>query len=91
MFGGMTYWVIADISNYSYKAETNQHYFDLIEKEPSSSRIVAKIAGRAWGTAAVHLANFEQATGQKFKNDINVLVQRQCAISSGLWSAAKPA
>ena len=75
VFGNATFWVIADISNHTYKGETNHHYFDLVEKEGSSSKIVAKIAGRAWGTAAVHIANFEKTTGQKFKNDINVLVQ----------------
>ena len=75
VFGSATFWIIADISNYTYKNETNHHYFDLIEKEKLSSRIVAKIAGRAWGTAAVHISNFEKTTGQKFKNDINVLVQ----------------
>ena len=75
VFGSSTFWVIADISNYTYKTETNHHYFDLIEKESLSSRIVAKISGRAWGTAAVHISNFEKTTGQKFKNDINVLIQ----------------
>jgi exodeoxyribonuclease VII large subunit len=86
VFGEMTFWVIADISSYTYKAETNHHYFDLIEKDSTSSRIVAKIAGRAWGSAAVHITNFEKATGQKFKNDINVLVQVsvQYHISYGL-------
>ncbi|MEJ5961964.1 exodeoxyribonuclease VII large subunit [Pedobacter immunditicola] len=75
VFGNRSFWVIADISNYTYKGETNQHYFDLIEKDKASSGVVAKISGRAWGTAAVHISNFEKATGQKFKNNINVLVQ----------------
>jgi exodeoxyribonuclease VII large subunit len=52
------------VSNYTYKSESSQHYFDLIEKEKSSSRIVAKLAGRAWGTAAVNISNFEKTTGQ---------------------------
>jgi exodeoxyribonuclease VII large subunit len=74
-FQGRQYWVIADVSNHTFKAETNYHYFELIEKEKSSSRILARIAAKAWGNAAVNLMNFEKATGQKFKSDIQVLVQ----------------
>ncbi|WP_316788459.1 exodeoxyribonuclease VII large subunit [Pedobacter frigoris] len=75
VFGQNTFWVIADITNYTYKPQSNYHYFELVEKDKSSSKILAKIAGRAWGNAAVNITNFEQTTGQKFKNDINVLIQ----------------
>lgn len=75
VFGQRTFWVIADITNYTYKPNSNYHYFELVEKDKTSSRILAKISGRAWGNAAVNITNFEQATGQKFKNDINVLIQ----------------
>jgi len=75
IFGAATFWVIADISNYTYKPQSNFHYFELVEKDKSSSKILAKISGRAWGNASVNISNFEKATGQQFKNDINVLVQ----------------
>lgn len=75
VFGQKTFWVIADVTNYTYKAQSNYHYFELVEKDKSSARILAKIAGRAWGNASLNISNFEKATGQKFKNDINVLVQ----------------
>ncbi len=75
VFGARTFWVIADITNYTYKQQTNYHYFELVEKDKSSARIVAKVAGRAWGNAAVNISNFERVTGQQFKNDINVLIQ----------------
>ena len=75
VFSQKTFWVIADITNYTYKPQSNYHYFELVEKEKSSSRILAKVAGRAWGNASLNIANFENATGQKFMNDINVLVQ----------------
>jgi len=71
----MSFWVIADISNYTYKTQRNYHYFELVEKDSASSRVVARIAGRAWGNASLHIRNFEKTTGQQFKNDINVLVQ----------------
>lgn len=75
VFGSGTFWVVADVSNYTYKPQSNFHYFELVEKDKASSKILAKISGRAWGNAAVNIANFEKATGQQFKNDINVLVQ----------------
>lgn len=82
VFANKTFWVIADITNYTYKAQANYHYFELVEKDPSSSRIIAKIAGRAWGNASLNILNFENATGQKFKNDINVLIQVSVQYSS---------
>lgn len=75
VFGSRTFWVIADVTNYTYKPQSNFHYFELVEKDKSSAKILAKIGGRAWGNASVNISNFEKATGQRFKNDINVLVQ----------------
>ncbi|MBG6233933.1 exodeoxyribonuclease VII large subunit [Pedobacter sp. CAN_A7] len=75
VFGMAKFWIIADISSHTFKPDTNFHYFELVEKDTQSSRIVAKIAARAWGNAAIHIRNFELATGQVFKNDINVLIQ----------------
>lgn len=74
-FALQKFWIIADITNHTYKAQSNYHYFELVEKEQSSSRILARIAGRAWGNACVNISNFERLTGQQFKNDINVLIQ----------------
>ncbi|WP_208603002.1 exodeoxyribonuclease VII large subunit [Pedobacter steynii] len=74
-FGHKTFWIIADITNYTYKPQSNYHYFDLVEKDKSAAKILAKVAGRAWGNASINISNFEKATGQKFKNDINVLIQ----------------
>lgn len=74
-FGQQTFWIIADITNHTFKSQSNYHYFELVEKDQSSSKIVARIAGRAWGNACVNISNFERVTGQQFKNDINVLIQ----------------
>lgn len=74
-FSGKTFWVIADVTSHTYKAQSNYHYFELVEKDRSSSRIITKIMGRAWGNASINIANFERVTGQRFRNDINVLVQ----------------
>lgn len=74
-FGNRTFWIIADITNYTYKPQSNYHYFELVEKDKTAAKIMAKVAGRAWGNASLNISNFEKATGQKFKNDINVLIQ----------------
>lgn len=82
VFAKQTFWVIADVTNYTYKSQSNYHYFELVEKDTASSKIIAKIAGRAWGNASLNIVNFENATGQKFKNDINVLIQVSVQYSS---------
>ncbi len=74
-FNELTLWVIADITNHSFKEKTNYHYFDLVEKAESSNELVAKISGKAWGTGSSKLREFERITGQKFTNNINVLVR----------------
>lgn len=73
-FGSHAFWVVADVTNHTYKASNNYHYFELVEKEAQSSRIVAKIAGRAWGAGALRITNFERSTGQRFSNNVHVLV-----------------
>src|SRR5438105_7054631 len=73
-FNGLSFWVIADVTSYTYKSQRNYHYFDLVEKDPGSNSIIAKISAKAWGTGAITIANFEKITGQKFTNNIHVLV-----------------
>ncbi|MBF4488049.1 exodeoxyribonuclease VII large subunit [Flavobacterium sp. CSZ] len=73
-FKGQTFWVVADITNHSYKAQKKIHYFELVEKGTTSNSIVAKIIGKAWGAGSMHLSDFEKNTGQRFTNNINVLV-----------------
>ena len=73
-FEAVSFWVIADITNHTFKAQKNYHNFDLVEKDPNSNDIIAKISGKAWGSGANKIANFENITGQKFSNNINVLI-----------------
>ncbi|OYU82559.1 MAG: exodeoxyribonuclease VII large subunit [Flavobacterium sp. BFFFF2] len=68
------YWVIADITNHSFKDGSNYHFFDLVEKDTTSNKLLAKINGKAWGSGSQKIRDFELATGQKFTNNINVLV-----------------
>ena len=73
-FGMTGFWVIADITNHSFRGQKNYHYFELVEKDPDSNNILARISGRAWGNGADRIANFEKITGQQFTNNIHVLV-----------------
>jgi exodeoxyribonuclease VII large subunit len=73
-FDSVSYWVVADITNHSFTPQKNYHYFDLVEKNPRSNDIIAKISGKAWGQGSARIENFEKVTGQRFTNNINVLV-----------------
>lgn len=74
-FHSQRFWIIADITNHSFKPDKQIHYFELVEKDSNSNSIIARISGKAWGAGAVSLSDFEKNTGQKFSNNINVLVQ----------------
>lgn len=78
-FAFRRFWVVAQVSNHSYYAQKGFHYFDLIETEAASGRgkgtLVAKIPAVAWTQGAARIRDFESATGQRFTNDIEVLVE----------------
>lgn len=74
-FKGRTYWVVADVTSHTYKADKKIHYFELVEKGEKNSAITAKIMGKAWGEGAVRLSDFQTKTGQIFTNNLHVLVQ----------------
>jgi len=73
-FNSVSFWVIADITNHTFKAQKNYHNFDLVEKDPASNDIIAKISGKAWGAGSAKIIAFEKITGQAFTNNINVLI-----------------
>jgi len=73
-FSSRTFWVVGDVTNHTFKHEKNYHYFDFVEKDPHSNGILAKITTNAWGNGSGKISNFETVTGQKFSNNINVLL-----------------
>lgn len=73
--GSQQFWIIADVTNHSFKESTNYHYFEFVEKDVSTNTIVAKISGKAWGNGSSKIREFEKVTGQRFTNNINVLVR----------------
>jgi len=74
-FEGQRFWVLADITNHSFKADKKIHYFELVEKAQNGNAITAKMMGKSWGGGAVRIEEFEKNTGQTFTNNLHVLVQ----------------
>jgi exodeoxyribonuclease VII large subunit len=73
-FAQQRFWVVADVTSHTFKADSDYHYFDLVEKDPNSNRLIAKISAKAWGSGSDSIANFQLITGQRFTNNIQVLV-----------------
>lgn len=74
-FAGQRFWVLADITNHSYKADKKIHYFELVEKAQNGNAVTAKMLGKSWGGGALRIEEFEKNTGQAFTNNLHVLVQ----------------
>lgn len=74
-FSTIQFWVIAEVTSHTHAASKGTHYFELIEKVVGSDKLLAKFATRAWSDGARSIRLFEQRTGQKFTNDIQVLVK----------------
>jgi len=73
-FSNASYWVVADVTSHSFRDQKGYHSFVLVEKDTMTNRILAQIPGKAWGAGADRIFLFEKQTGQKFTNNINVLV-----------------
>ena len=73
-FSRQQFWVVADVTNHTFKAESNYHYFELVEKDPHTHGLIAKLSAKSWGTGSLRIDRFQQMTGQRFTNNINVLV-----------------
>ncbi|RYE26003.1 MAG: exodeoxyribonuclease VII large subunit, partial [Sphingobacteriaceae bacterium] len=74
-FSYTSFWVIADVTNHTYKSQKDYHYFELVEKAKGSNALLAKFSGSAWGTGSQRIAEFERATEQHFSGGLNVLVK----------------
>lgn len=73
-FGERSFWVVADVTDHKFYGTKGHHYFSLVEKEPASSALVAKVAAVCWRTGSEKIRDFERLTGQKFTTGISVLV-----------------
>jgi exodeoxyribonuclease VII large subunit len=73
-FQASSFWVIADVTNHTFKQNSNYHYFELVEKDTATNTILAKFSAKAWGAGSKELESFERTTGQRFSDNIQVLV-----------------
>lgn len=74
-FADQLFWVVADVTSHSFKPRENRHYLILAEKQEGTNALVAKVETIAWQDGARQIAQFQKATGQRFTNDIRVLVR----------------
>jgi len=64
--------VLADVASHKYHSPKGFHYFDLVEK--GDRNLLAKVNAVAWTEGAARIREFERLTGQRFGDDIHVLV-----------------
>lgn len=74
-FTNQHYWVVAEVTNYSFHSAKGHHYFDLVEKASSGTQIVAKMQAAAWSQGHDRILEFQRITGQRFRNDIEVMIK----------------
>jgi len=74
-FQNHSFWVIGEVSSYSFYKVKHIHYFDFVEKDEHTNKVIAKISSAAFGRAAESIANFWEATGQQFTNGLQVLLK----------------
>ena len=73
-FGTVSHWIVAEISSHKLYENQDRHYFEFIEKIEGTNDPIAKIRGVSWFEGSQNIKVFEKATGQKFTNGVEVLV-----------------
>ena len=72
-FGEKSYWVIGEISNYTYRK--GSQYFHLVEKDEVSGKVLAELSALSFQDGVMEIEAFEKSTGQKFSNGIKILAR----------------
>lgn len=72
-FADKKYWVRGEVTGLKYNTSKGFAYFQLVEKKRNSNDIIASIGVTCWTT--LQIKEFERATGQIFKNDIQILIE----------------
>lgn len=74
-YGERLVWVVGEVVDHKEDPRKRHHYFCLAEKDPENHSVTAKLSAAAWsGSGAQAIQRFEYATGQQFRNNIQVLV-----------------
>jgi exodeoxyribonuclease VII large subunit len=74
-FSSVHYWVVAEVTNYSFQSSKGHHYFDLVEKASTGTQIIARMQAAAWSQGHDRIMEFQRITGQQFRNDIEVMMK----------------
>lgn len=75
-FDDSLFWVRAEMSDVRVNATSGHCYLELVEKNPRTERIVAKIRGMIWADDFRRLKRyFESQAGQAFTSGLKVLVR----------------
>jgi exodeoxyribonuclease VII large subunit len=69
------YWIVAEVSGHKFYTDNSRHYLTLIEKIEGSNVEAAKVQTQAWKEGSQAIKYFEESTGQKFQNGLQVLVK----------------
>lgn len=71
-----TYWVQAEISSMNIAGAGGHCYLELVQKDPSGRRFLAKVKANVWASIWARLkVRFEQSTGQYLQVGMKVLLQ----------------
>ncbi len=81
-FAGRTFWVLAEVSSHKPYPNKRWHFFDLIEKDAASNKLVAKMQAVAWRQGFDAIQRFELASGQRLTNGIEVMVQAEVSFNA---------
>jgi exodeoxyribonuclease VII large subunit len=74
-FGSRRYGVLAEISNLNFSKQRGNYYLECIEKAEDNIDIRARIAAIIWSTDYSKVVAFENQTGQKFRDGIQLLME----------------
>ncbi|MFT5956143.1 MAG: exodeoxyribonuclease VII large subunit [Flavobacteriales bacterium] len=81
-FSGRTFWVLAEVASHKPYPSKKWHFFDLIEKDAASNKLIAKMQAVAWRPGFKAIQRFERASGQRLTNGIEVMVQAEVSFNS---------
>jgi exodeoxyribonuclease VII large subunit len=74
-FGELSFWIVAEVSGHKFYPNPERHYLEFLEKDDNNNQPIAKVKGIAWSSGAASIKRFEETTGQKFINGIQVLIK----------------
>ncbi len=75
VYGERMVWVVGEVVDHKQDPRKGHHYFCLAEKDAENHAVVAKLSAAAWnGSGAQAIWQFEEQTGQQFRNNIQVLI-----------------